>query len=116
MSAPVAAAPRAPFVTRLRSRPGTIRMAAPGEPVLTVRVEMPAVWDVVRIEVSPTESVQALKVRALEALFPQARFPEEFVMKLRGWEVTDEHASVVAAGALDGSIFLLSHRRRRPVR
>jgi hypothetical protein len=91
-------------------------MAAPGEPVLTLRVEMPDVWDVVRVELSPAESVHALKVRALEALFPQAEFPEEFVMKLRGWEIGDEHASVAAAGALDGSIFLLTHRRRRPVR
>ncbi|MHB1224596.1 MAG: hypothetical protein ACYC2G_11235 [Gemmatimonadaceae bacterium] len=91
-------------------------MAAPGEPVFTVRVEMPDIWDVVRVELPPTESVHALKVRALEALLPRAEFPEEFVMKLRGWEVTDEHASVAAAGALDGSIFLVTHRRRRPVR
>lgn len=116
MSAPVASAPRAPFVTRLRSRPGTIRMASPGEPVITVRVQMLAMWDVVRVELSPSEPVLALKVRALEALFPQAEFAEDFVLKLRGWEVADEQTSVAQAGALDGSIFLLDHRRRRPIR
>jgi hypothetical protein len=42
--------------------------------------------------------------------------PEEFVMKLRGWEVLDESASLTDAGAIDGSIFLLTYRRRRPVR
>lgn len=114
--ASVASAPRAPFVTRLRSRPGTIRMAPPGEPVITVRVQMLATWDVVRVELSPEEPVIALKVRALEALCPQAEFTEDFVLKLRGWEVADEQASVAQAGALDGSIFLLDYRRRRPIR
>lgn len=107
---------RAPFVTTLRSRPGTIRMAPPGEQVITVRVEMPEVWDIVRVEVSPSEPVHGLKVRALDALYPNAEFVEEFVMKLRGWEVTDEQQSLAQAGALDGSIFILSHRRRRPIR
>ena len=36
--------------------------------------------------------------------------------KLRGWEVLDEGASLADAGATDGSIFLLTHRRRRPVK
>jgi hypothetical protein len=106
----------APFVTQLRTRGDVIQMAPVGTAAITVRVEMPEVWDVVRIAVLPTESVLAVKVRALAALYPAAKAPEEFVVKLRGFEVLDESASVESVGAIDGSIFLLTHRRRRPVR
>ncbi len=116
MSTDAVVKPRAPFVTSLRSRAGTLRLAAPGEPILTVRVEMPAVWDTVRVEVSPDEKVARLKARALEALFARDVSPDDFVLKLRGWLVRDEQASLAEAGALDGSIFLLTHRHRRPVR
>jgi hypothetical protein len=83
---------------------------------ITIRVEMPEVWDVVRFVVGPTEPVLAVKVRALEALFPEAAMHEDFVVKLRGWEVLDEGAPLADAGVIDGSILLLTHRRRRPVR
>ena len=106
----------APFVAGLRSRSSTIRLAAEGTPAITIRVEMPEVWDVVRIVVAPTEPVLAVKVRALEALFPEAAMHEDFIVKLRGWEILDEGASLTDAGVIDGSILLLTHRRRRPVR
>jgi hypothetical protein len=79
-------------------------------------VQVPEVWDVVRIETPPSEPVLSLKVRALEALYPAAEFHEDFVVKLNGFEVLDENASVAEAGAVDGSIFLVTHRRRRAVR
>jgi hypothetical protein len=106
----------APFVTTLRSRPSTIHLAPAGSPAITLRVEMPEVWDVVAIAVAPTEPVLAVKVRALQALFPEAQLHEDFVLKLRGWEILDEAASLADAGVIDGSILLLTHRRRRPVR
>ena len=106
----------APFVTQLRTRGDAIQMATPGTDTITVRVEMPEVWDVVRVVVSPTEPVLGVKVRALAALFPNGEFHDEFVMKLRGFEVLGENASLAAIGAVDGSIFLLTHRRRRAVR
>lgn len=106
----------APFVTQLRTRGGAIQMAAPGTEAITVRVEMPEVWDVVRVVASPGEPVLGVKVRALAALFPNGEFHDEFVMKLRGFEVLDENASLSSIGAVDGSIFLLTHRRRRAVR
>jgi hypothetical protein len=108
--------PTTPFVAQLRSRPETLRIGAEGEPTITVRVQMAEVWDVVRIEVPPTEPVLSVKVAALQALYPEADFHDDFVMKLRGWEVLDENASVADTTATDGSIFLLQHRRRRPVR
>ncbi len=108
---------RAPFTANLRSRPGAvIRLGDPGDAVVTVRVQVPEVWDAVRVETPTTEPVLALKVRALDALYPNAEFHEDFVVKLNGFEVLDENASVADAGAVDGSIFLLTHRRRRAVR
>ena len=106
----------APFVTTLRSRPGTIRLGSSDGDVITVRVEMPEVWDVVRIETAADETVATLKAAALAELYPRARFPEDFVIKLRGIEVTNENLSVAQVGALNGSIFLVTYRRRRPVR
>jgi hypothetical protein len=106
----------APFVTGLRSRPSTIHLAPEGVEAITIRVEMPEVWDVVAIVVAPNEPVLAVKVRALEALFPEAQLHADFVVKLRGWEILDEAASLADAGVVDGSILLLTHRRRRPVR
>jgi hypothetical protein len=104
----------ASFVSQLRARPGTIVIDGP-DPI-TVRVQVPEVWDVVRVQLPRTEPVLALKVRALDALYPDAGFHEDFVLKLGGWEVLDENATVAETGAVDGSIFLLTNRRRRPVR
>ena len=82
----------------------------------TVRVQVPEVWDAVRLSAPPDEPVVSLKVQALEALFPDAAFHDDFVLKLHGFEVLDENASLADVGAADGSILLLTHRRRRPVR
>jgi hypothetical protein len=106
----------APFVTTLRARPSTIQLAPAGSDAITIRVEMPEVWDVVAILVAPTAPVIVVKQRALEALFPEAEMHQDFVVKLRGWEVLDESESLADAGVLDGSILLLTHRRRRAVR
>lgn len=110
-------APTTPFTAQLRTHGETIALGAPDAPTRwTIRVEMPEVWDVVRFTAPPTEPVLALKVRALEALYPDAAYHDDFVLKLHGFVVTDENASLADAGAQDGSIFLLQFRRRRPVR
>jgi hypothetical protein len=105
-----------PFVAGLRTPPGTLDLSRTGEPAITVRVEFAELWDAVRMSVSPNEPVVTIKRAALEALGAGDEPTEEFVMKLAGWEVLDEGASVADAGAVNGSIFLLTHRRRRPVR
>jgi hypothetical protein len=116
MSAVIKPESKAPFVTGLRSRKGTIDLSRKGEPSITVRVEMAEVWDTVRIAVSASEPVMSVKRAALEALAPDAGLPAEFVIKLRGWEILDENESLSGAGAIDGSIFLLTYRRRRAVK
>jgi hypothetical protein len=105
-----------PFVASLRTPPGTLDLSRAGEPPITIRVQMAEVWDTIRIAVSANEPVVTVKRAALEALGTADEPAEDFVMKLRGWEVLDEGASVADAGASNGSIFLLAHRRRRPVR
>jgi hypothetical protein len=109
---------RTPLVATLRSRPGVIRVGAPGASgdVLTIRVQSPEVWDVVRVEAPASEPVLSVKVRALEALLPDADFHDDFVMKLNGFEVIDEDQSLTEAGAVNGSTFLVTNRRRQPVR
>ena len=113
MSAP---ARELPFVAQLRSRPGAIRLGAPDEPVLSLRVQMPEVWDMVRFELPPTTPVREVKARALALLQPGAAPLESYVCKLAGFEVLDEELSVAAAGVRDGSTLLLTSRHRQPVR
>ena len=105
----------APFVTTLRARSTTIRLAPENASAITIRVEMPEVWDVVRVVAAQAQSVSEVKAAALNALFPEAA-PEEMVVKLRGWEILDEMASLADAGVVDGSILVMMFRRRRPVR
>lgn len=104
-----------PFVAQLRSRPEAIRLGTTTDPVITVRVQVPEVWDTVRVDAPPDTSVLALKEIALETLMPRAQ-SAEYVSKLRGFEVLDETASLSAAGLVNGSTLLVTSRRRRPVR
>jgi hypothetical protein len=104
-----------PFVAGLRARRDTLHVGARDGRTLTLRVEVPELWDVVRVAAAPDATVEELKAVSLRALNPRAN-PEAYVIKLRGFEVLDERASIEDAGALDGSIFLLTHRRWRPVR
>jgi hypothetical protein len=107
----------APFTAQLRARPGAIRLGTGQEPVITLRVQIPEVWDTVRIEAPGDTPVAVIKERALQALLPdEAAQHATYVMKLAGWEVLDERVSIVEAGAGQGSIFLLTSRRRRAVR
>jgi hypothetical protein len=105
----------APFVSTLRTSGITIPVGAAGASPLTIRVEVPERWDVALLSAAPTASVSDVKRAALTALSPEDE-PSEYVIKLRGFEVLDESVTLADAGARNGSIFLLTHRRRRPVR
>lgn len=104
------------LVNSLRARPGLIGLGAEAADAFTVRVQMPEVWDTIAVRCASDTSVTALKQAALEAFGQQHHPLEEFVLKLRGFEVLDEGAPVRVAGARDGSTFLLTYRHRRPVR
>jgi len=105
-----------PFVASLRTSQHTpLAVGAQGPDALSIRVEVPERWDVALLSAAPTASVADVKLAALRAVSPDDD-ASEYVIKLRGFEVLDEGVSIATAGARDGSIFLLTHRRRRPVR
>lgn len=106
----------APFVTTLRTSGEPVRVGAPGASAITIRVEVPERWDVALIQASPETSVREVKEAALRDVSPAGSDENDYVIKLRGFEVLDESVSLAGAGARNGSIFLLTHRRRRPVR
>ncbi|MBK6845323.1 MAG: hypothetical protein IPK33_08150 [Gemmatimonadetes bacterium] len=106
-----------PFTTQLRSRPEGIRLGTGNEPVITLRVQIPEVWDTIRVDAPADTPVSVVKERALQALMPdESAHHADYVIKLAGWEVLDERVSLTDAGAKQGSIFLLTSRRRHPVR
>jgi hypothetical protein len=105
-----------PFVTSVRARPGTLKLGDDGARTWTIRVQVPEVWDAVRVQVSPTVTIRELKELAMSALMPETHDVGELVMKLNGYEMLDEYAPLADTGAKDGSTFLLTYRRRRPVR
>ncbi len=105
----------APFVSTLRTAGSTIPVGVQGASPITIRVEVPERWDVALLSAASTTSVHDVKRAALQFVLP-GDVAADYVIKLRGFEVLDESVSLAEAGARDGSIFLLTHRRRRPVR
>jgi hypothetical protein len=105
-----------PFVTALRSRPGVERVGSDTGPRLTVRVTLAQLWNTIAFSVPATALVSDLRSEALAAFGMGNAPPEDYVVKLRGFEVLGAETTVAQSGARDGSTFLLSYRRRRPVR
>lgn len=104
------------FVTKLRSGRPPIQLAETGKGTITIRVEASDLWDTVRVVTRADAPAGEVKQRVVEALFAAEHHADDFVLKFRGWEVLDLNASLSASGVVDGSILLLAHRRRRPVR
>lgn len=104
------------FVNTLRAAPGTVSMDGTGADAMQIRVQVADVWDAIRMDVAPGESVGAVKRRALEELSPVAYPVDEYVVKLRGFEILDENAAISECGVRNGSTLILVDRRRRPVR
>lgn len=106
----------APFATQLRSRRPPVEIAEPGTGTITIRVEASDIWDTVRVVARPDTPLAEVKQKVVAVLFDGDRYPVDFVLKLRGWEMLDPNASLADAGVVDGSILLMAYRRRRPVR
>lgn len=107
---------RAPFVTNIRTNGDVIRVGSGEEPVIHIRVQVAELWDSIRVDAPPSEPVTSVKRAALDALYPEGIDPEEYVVRLHGFEILEENVGLVAAGVRDGSILLLVKRRRQPVR
>jgi hypothetical protein len=104
----------APFVASLRTNRAPI-VIAEGAGTIMLRVEASDIWETVRVVARPDTRVAEVKRSVIKELFPND-YLEDFVLKLRGWEMLDEESALSAAGVVDGSIILLAYRRRRPVR
>ena len=105
----------APFVSGLRTQGAAFRLGSGSGPVLQLRAQVLEAWDAIRVDADPSASVKSLKQLALKELYPDAQKDDQYVVKLHGWEILDENSSISSTGAKNGSIFLISDRRRRPV-
>ena len=83
---------------------------------MTVRARLGDTWDELEFDVSPDETVASIKTRALATQKLLKRTGADYEMKLGGALVKDESKSVSAAGATEGSTFMVLSKRRRPVR
>jgi hypothetical protein len=105
----------APFVSELRTCDDVIALSE-GRDVLHLRVQVAELWDALRVDAAPSDTVDAVKRAALEKFFPDGVSPGEFVVKVRGFEILNESLGLAESGIRDGSTLLLSWRRRRPVK
>ena len=104
------------LVGELRSGRPPIALAQDGAGSITMRVQVAEMWDAVRVIARPDAIVGEVKQKVVAEFFPGHQYADDFVLKLRGWEMLDEGLSLSQAGVVDGAIVLLAYRRRRPVR
>ena len=104
-----------PFVSSLRVQGEPLKLGSGGGDTLNLRAQVLEAWDAIRINADPLASVRSLKELALKELYPDVRHADEYVVKLHGFEILDENAPISSTAAKNGSIFLITDRRRRPV-
>jgi len=103
------------FVNGLRVRGEPLKLGSGSGNVLHLRAQVLEAWDAIGIDADPSASVASLKQLALRELYPDVRHDDEFVVKLHGFEILDEAAPISSTAARNGSTFLITDRRRRPV-
>jgi hypothetical protein len=103
------------FVNSLRTRGQPFKLGVPSGQPLRVRAQVLEAWDAIPVDANPSASVRSLKQLALRELYPDVRHDDEYVVKLNGFEILDEDAPISSTAARNGSTFLITDRRRRPV-
>jgi hypothetical protein len=106
----------ATLVGQLRASRAPMLLAQDGAGAITLRVQVAEMWEAVKVVARPDTTVAEVKQRVVNEFFPGHEFLDDFVLKLRGWEMLDEQQSLSQAGVVEGAIVLLAYRRRRPVR
>jgi hypothetical protein len=106
---------KAPFVSGIRVQGAPLKLGSGNGPALQLRAQVLEAWDAIRVDADPSASVKSLKQLALRELYHDARSDDEYVVKLHGFEILDEDAPLSSTAARNGSIFLITDRRRRPV-
>ena len=105
----------APFVNGLRTHGAALTLGSQSGPVLRLRAQVLEAWDAIRVDADPSASVLSLKELAIRELYPDPGHEDDFMVKLHGYEILDETAPLSSTNATDGSTFLITDRRRRPV-
>jgi hypothetical protein len=82
---------------------------------MQLRAQVLEAWDAIKIDADPSASVKSLKQLALKELYHDVRNDDQYMVKLNGWEILDEDAPISSTAAKNGSTFLITDRRRRPV-
>ena len=103
------------FVNSLRAGGAPFVLGLPANQMLHLRAQVLEAWDAIRIDANPSASVKSLKQLALRELYPDERHEDDFMVKLHGFEILDEDAPISSTPARNGSTFLITDRRRRPV-
>ena len=106
----------APFVTELRTPAYVIVVGDEATATMHIRVQAAELWNTIRVDAAPGESVLGVKLAALAAFYPDGAISDDFVVKLHGFEILHENESISSVGVSDGSTLLLIRRRRRAVR
>ena len=65
---------------------------------ITIRVEASDIWETVRVTALPSTAVSEVKQRVVASLFAEGELPDDFILKLKGWEMLDMRATLVEAG------------------
>ncbi|MEO5510749.1 MAG: hypothetical protein ABIS27_08960 [Longimicrobiales bacterium] len=105
-----------PFVSEVRAAGDLIVIGGGDGSVLHLRVQAAELWDTIRVDAPGSASVKSVKKAAVEVFSPMGADTDEFVVKLRGFEILHEDETLEASGAKNGSTLLIERRRRRPVR
>ncbi len=84
--------------------------------VLTLRVSVPDVWDLVTVEAAPDWTVQRLKSEALAAALGGSPDAARYETKFRGGLVLDDGATLGSLQVPNGASLIVLPARRRPVR
>jgi hypothetical protein len=106
----------APFVTELRARDDVIVLAGGDGATMHLRVQVAELWDAIRIDAPASSPFDAVKKAALSAFYPSGAEADDYVGKVRGFEILHERENLANCGIRDGSTILLASRRRRPVK
>ena len=106
----------APFVTELRAGGDVIVLGGGDAAVLHLRSQSGELWDTIRVDAPASATVTAVKRAALDRFYPNGANPDDFVVKVRGFEILHEDDSLQDSGVRDGSTLLISRRKRTPVR
>ncbi len=106
----------APFVTQLRTRGATIELSAGASDAFLIRAQVHEAWDAVRVLVTASTTIHAVKRAALHALIHEGDNSDAYVVKVRGTEVHDESQPLSASAVRAGTTVFVHARRRRVIR